>query len=214
MVLGLRAVWIVSLHDFIVSIDTATLEPAETVSLPEGEAFHYSVAVTQDRVWTGFGRSIAPVDPVTEELGAVIPLDHSVDDLVGVDGDLWVVDQLGKTLYRYDARGNPLDSVELQVTPDDVVAGPAGDLWVLNSSGGTVTHIGPDGEVGQPIRVGEDPSDLAVEPDALWVATQDGRTIQRIDPALGQRDKPIPMPGPVAALGVDPDTGEVWAYLD
>jgi streptogramin lyase len=137
-----------------------------------------------------------------------------VDDLVGVGGDLWVVDQLGKTLYRYDTRGNPVDSVELQVTPDDVVAGPAGDLWVLNHAGGTVTQVRPDGDIDQPIRVGEDASDLAVGPDALWVATRGGRSIQRIDPALEQRDDPIPMPGPVAAVGVDPDTGKVWAYLD
>jgi hypothetical protein len=216
MALGLRAAWVVSLHGFLVSIDPATLEPAQPLTLSEeGEqAFHFSVAVTEDRVWTGFRREIAPVDPIAEELGEAISLDHSVDDILGVGSDLWVVDQLGSTLFRYDHGGNFLDSVELQFTPDDVVAGPQGDLWVLNHSGGTVTRVGPDGEVGQPIRVGEDPSDLAVGSDAVWVASQGGRAIQRIDPTLGQPDVPIPMPGPVTAIGVDPDTGQVWAYFD
>jgi class 3 adenylate cyclase len=70
MVLGLRAIWVVSLHGFIVSVDPATLEPAEPVSLPG--TFHYSVAVTEDRVWIGSRREIAPVDPVAERVGNVI----------------------------------------------------------------------------------------------------------------------------------------------
>jgi class 3 adenylate cyclase/streptogramin lyase len=214
MVVGLRAVWVASLNGFMVSIDPATLETAEHVSLPGQGGFHTSVAVTEDLVWTGFQRHIAPIDPVTEELGEVILLHHSVDDLIGVGNDLWVVDQLGKTLYRYDDRGHFVDSVQLQLTPDDVVAGPEGDLWVLNRSGGTVTPVGSDGAVGQPIRVGEDPSDLAVGPDAVWVAHHDGRTLQRIDPVLGQKDVAIRLPGPVTAVGVDPVMGHVWAYLD
>jgi streptogramin lyase len=76
-----------------------------------------------------------------------------------------------------------------------------------------VTKVDSEGRPGQPIRVGADPTDIAVGPDAVWVADRTARTIQRIDPVLEQKDDPIRLPGPVAAIGVDQATGQVWAYL-
>jgi streptogramin lyase len=131
-----------------------------------------------------------------------------------VGRDVWVIDQLERTLYRYGPGGDQVDSVALNFTPDDVAAGSDGSLWVLNNPGGTLTKIDAEGELRQPIRVPADTSDVAVGPDAVWVADHGGRTIRRIDPELGQSDEPIAMPGPVAAIGVDQDTGEVWAFLD
>lgn len=212
MAVGHRAAWVASLDGFVLPIDPADMQAGDPIRLPE-LGFHASVTTTEDAVWVGFSRSLARIDPVSETLSEPIDLEHPADDVIGVGLDVWVVDQLGRTLYRYGPNTTLIDSVVLQVSPNDVVAAPDGSLWVLNRSGGTVTRVDPEGEPGQPIRVGADPTDIAVGPDAIWVADHDAATIQRIDPVLEQKDDPIRLPGPVAAIGVDPNTGEVWAYL-
>ena len=213
MSLGHRGVWVATLNGQVVPVNAGTLEPSEPISFPRS-GFHVSVTTTDDVVWAGIGSTLYRIDPVREEVTSdPTDLVHPADDVVGMGGDVWVVDQLGRALYRYGPDGEQISSVTLQVTPNDVVAGPDGTLWVLNRSGGTVTKVDADGRPGQPIRVGSDPTDLAVGPDAVWVADHDARTIQRIDPGLERTDEPIRLPGPVEAIGVDQATGEVWAYL-
>ena len=212
MALGHRAVWVAT-EDSVVSINAAALESSEPIPLPEQQVFHASITTTEDAVWAAFSNDLARIDPVRERMSDPIPLEHGADDVVGSGRGLWVVDELGKTLYRYGPDADLIDSVELPVTPDDVVAAPDGSLWVLNRPGGTVTKVDSEGRPGQPIRVGADPTDIAVGPDAVWVADRTARTIQRIDPVLEQKDDPIRLPGPVAAIGVDQATGQVWAYL-
>jgi class 3 adenylate cyclase/streptogramin lyase len=214
MALGHRAVWAATLDNLVIAIDPADLETSDPIEVADRQVFHTSITTTTDAVWIAFSNELARIDPVTEVVSEPIDLSHGADDIVGVGNDVWVVDQLARRLYRYESNGEAVQpAVQLQVTPDDVVAGPDGALWVLNRSGGTVTRVDPESGPDQPIRVGADPSDLAVGPDAVWVADREGRTIQRIDPTLGQPDDPIRLPGPVAAIGVDPTNGEVWAYL-
>lgn len=213
MSLGHRGVWVATLNGQVVPVNAGTLEPSEPILFPRS-GFHVSVTTTDDAVWAGIGRTLYRIDPVREEVTSdPTDLAHPADDVVGMGRDVWVIDQLGRALYRYGPDGEQISSVTLQVTPNDVVAGPDGSLWVLNRSGGTVTRVDTQGGLGQPIRVGADATDLAVGPDGVWVADQEAHTIQRIDPELAQKDEPITLPGPVAAIAVDPATGEVWAYL-
>jgi class 3 adenylate cyclase/streptogramin lyase len=211
--LGHRGVWVATLDGDVVPVNAGTLETSEPISFPLS-GFHVSVTTTDDAVWAALGRTLYRIDPVLEQVSLEpIDLEHTADDVVGMGRDVWVVDELGRALHRYGPDGVRVDTVRLQVTPDDVVVGPDGQLWVLNSSGGTVTRVDPESGPGQPIRVGADPSDLAVGPDAVWVSDRDERMIQRIDPTLGRPDDPIRLPGPVAAIGVDQASGEIWAYI-
>jgi class 3 adenylate cyclase/streptogramin lyase len=214
MSLGHRGVWVATLDEQVVPVNAGTLEASEPISFPRS-GFHVSVTTTDDAVWASIGSTLYRIDPVREEVTSdPTDLVHPADDVVGMGRDVWVVDQLGKTLHRYGPDGEQISSVTLQVTPNDVVAGSEGTLWVLNRSGGTVTKVDAEGGLGQPIRVGSDATDLAVGPNGVWVADHEAQTIQRIDPELEQTDDPIRLPGPVAAVGVDQATGEVWAYLD
>jgi class 3 adenylate cyclase/streptogramin lyase len=214
MSLGHRGVWVATLDGKVVPVNAGTLETSEPISFVRG-GFHVSVTTTDDAVWAAIGSELSEIDPVREVATSdPVELEHPADDVVGMGRDVWVVDQLRRTLHRYGPDGEQISSVTLQVTPNEVVAGPDGSLWVLNRSGGTVTRVDAEGELGQPIRVGSDATDLAVGPEGVWVADHDAQTIQRIDPELEQLDDSIRLPGPVAAIGVDQATGKVWAYLD
>jgi class 3 adenylate cyclase len=209
--LGHGAAWVATLTGGVFSVNPADLAPSDVLAPETG--FRTSVTTTDAAVWATATGRLLRIDPGDGTVSDPVTLDHGIDTIFGVGGDLWVADRLARILYRYDDDATQTASVVLQVTPDEVAAGPDASLWVLNRSGGTVTHVDPNGQAGDLIRVGSDPSDIAVGPDAVWVADHAGHTIQRIDPGTGQEDDPIRLPGPVVAIDVDQDTGLVWAYL-
>ena len=96
---------------------------------------------------------------------------------------------------------------------DEVAVLHPDDAWVIEAAEGVVTPIDPvDGTVGSPIRVGVDPSDLAVGLDAVWVGNLEDGTISRIDPSTGIADT-IPIGSPVAAIAVDESTRSLWTVI-
>lgn len=211
--LGHRAVWVLTLFNELLAVNPSSLEPSEPIHFPEG--FDLSITTTDDAVWAARGAQLTRIDPVLEKAGDPVTLEHGANTIIGVGRNVLLVDELAKTLYLHGPDGAQIDPpVVLPFTPNEVAVGPDGTLWVLNRAGGTVTRVDPEGGLGQPIRVGADATDVAAGPDDVWVADHDGQTIQRIDPALRQPDPPIRLPGPVAAIGIDQATGEVWAYLD
>jgi len=89
----------------------------------------------------------------------------------------------------------------------------AGAVWILDKGAGVVTPIDPvDGTVGSPIRVGVDPSDLAVGLDAVWVANAEDGTISRIDPSTDVVET-ISIGSPVAAIAVDESSRSLWIVI-
>jgi class 3 adenylate cyclase/streptogramin lyase len=213
LALGHGAAWVATLGGSTFSVNPTDLAASDPLSVPASETFLTSITTTEDAVWAMTSRRLTRIDPRDGTISEPITLNHGADDITGAGTDVWVIDRLANTLHRYNDDGEHIDSVELQVTPDELAPGPDGSLWVLNRSGGTVTRVDQSGQAGDPIRVGADSSDIAVGPDAVWVADHAGRTIQRIDPGTEQRDDPIRLPGPVVAIDVDQNTGLVWAYL-
>jgi streptogramin lyase len=61
------------------------------------------------------------------------------------------------------------------------------------------------------IRVGNDPTDIAVGLEAAWVGDLDG-SLYRIDP-LTREVQEFPIGPEVLGLAVVDESGSVWAYL-
>jgi streptogramin lyase len=76
-----------------------------------------------------------------------------------------------------------------------------------------VTPVDPStNTTGQPIRVGENPSDMAVGLGSVWVTDQTEGSVYRIDAGLGVVDR-YELGAPLAAIAVDQRVGVLWVIV-
>jgi streptogramin lyase len=107
------------------------------------------------------------------------------------DDWIWVADQDGDRIWRVD----PDDGTRKYATvekPDNVAAGLEG-VWALSRAPqgkarkvGVVTQIDPETlkPLGEPIRIGGNPWEIAVGDGQVWVSQRDANTVRAI-PAEG-----------------------------
>ena len=130
---------------------------------------------------------------------------------VGADA-VWVASADG-TVRRYDARTGLATGEPERVPGAAGVAVGEGSVWVTSQSEDTVTRLDPaTGRLlGRAIRVGSQPTDIAVGGGAVWAANsgQTDGTVSRIDPDSGEAGDPIEVAkGQVFALTYG--EGGVW----
>ena len=136
--------------------------------------------------------------------GSAIPFDTGISRPVAVvvhGGDIWFLVSDGR-LVRVDAGSNKITSrLHTPGVGADLTAGEDA-LWAVD----------PSGRPAEPIRVGEQPVDMAIGLGAIWVLNRNGGTITRID-HLTRRTSTIAVGGRVAALAVDPDRRALRVYM-
>jgi DNA-binding beta-propeller fold protein YncE len=83
---------------------------------------------------------------------------------------------------------------------------------VLDRQLGVVTRVDVASRaVSRSVRVGDDPSGIAVDEDAVWVGDLGG-SLYRVDVSTLEIDR-IPVGFEVLGVDVDVASGEVWLYL-
>ncbi len=111
---------------------------------------------------------------------------------VGADA-VWVASADG-TVRRFDAQSGVASEPEHVPGAAGVAVGE-GSVWVTSQSEGTVTRLDPatGRRRGGAIKVGPQPTDIAVGGGGVWVASgeQMNGTVSRIDPASGETGEPI-----------------------
>jgi class 3 adenylate cyclase len=207
------AVWVLT-GNSLYRINPATDETDEFLHLPLPPGITtYSVAVGGDSIWVGQSDgTIVRLDPRSgardqSQTGLVI------DKLAATKEEVWVADILGGTVVRIDpADLQPVGKrIEIRGSIDQVFA--RGDkLWILDRHSGVVTRFTSSDPVGRPVRVGGEPTDMAVGPDAVWIGDEGG-SLYRVDPStLGVKEFPIG--AAVLGVGVEESADSVWVYLD
>jgi class 3 adenylate cyclase/DNA-binding beta-propeller fold protein YncE len=218
MVLGLRAIWLSGVtglgRPHVIGLDPVTLEVVvETEPLEVATTFSASVATGGGSVWLGFRHQLHEFDPQTGDPRGSYTLDVTVDGLVTAGDDLWIIDELGQALLRFDTdSGRIRQRVKLSVAPDEVAVEPDGTLWVLDELGGTLTRIDPGDQADAAVSVGTAPTDVAVGAGHVWIADGDG-SAKEIDPITLEVLRAVDLPGEPDQISVDPRTGDVWVYL-
>ena len=143
-----------------------------TVRLPSPPT---GLAITPDgrRVWVASpaDQAIRGIDPGAGRVVKRIELPQAPDQAVYGDGAVWVTSTTGDAVQRIDA-----DTSKVGTPPIRVGNGPSGiafgadRVWVANSQDGTLSTIDPQtNEVGTQ-RLGFQPTAVAVEERAVWVA--------------------------------------------
>jgi class 3 adenylate cyclase/streptogramin lyase len=127
------------------------------------------------------------------------------------EGAVWLADQLQGTLSRLEPGHETAEPVADVAGNLDQLAAGEGYVWVLDTGAGTVTPVDPQSGPKTPIRVGEDPTDLAVGLGAAWISDGSG-AIFRIDAGTLSRQR-FTVDGPVAALAVADDRQTLWAII-
>jgi YVTN family beta-propeller protein len=156
----------------VARIDAGANQVGQTIPLrhpPTGLA----IAPDGDRIWvaTAADRTVHRIDTGAGRVVKRIELPQAPDQAVYGDGAVWVTSTTGDAVQRIDA-----DTSKVGTPPIRVGNGPSGiafgadRVWVANSQDGTLSTIDPQtNEVGTQ-RLGFQPTAVAVEERAVWVA--------------------------------------------
>ena len=148
------------------------------------------IAYGEGAVWAAASEAneLVRVDPATGRRTAVEVGGFPVG-IAFAKGSVWVANRDRGTVTRVDPRTMSVtQTIDVGRTPT-WIEHAGGSLWVSNQLDGTVTRIDPTtGEkIGAPIRIAASAADsgaahvLSSSGDSLWVASQTGRSISRIE---------------------------------
>lgn len=173
-----------------------------------------AVATGLNAVWVAdnLGGRLVKVEPRARRVEQRAAAGQSPVAVAVGAGAVWVASADG-TVRRFDAQTG-LAAGEPEIVPGAAgVAVGEGSVWVTSQSDGAVTRLDPDTghRQGRAIKVGPQPTDIAVGGGAVWVANsgQMTGTVSRIDPESGQAGDPIEVArGQVFALTYG--EGGVW----
>jgi streptogramin lyase len=195
------------------SVASTPSSPAASPLADASISFEYNVLEIvpgEDAVWVStsgedtdeLARSIYRLDPVTNEATVVVtdidadPTSHLV--FVESAGSLWVADERGDRMLRFDAStGALLGEIPLGAFPLESAVG-FGAVWSPSFDDGTVTRIDPaTGQVVATIEIspfgGEGVRDIAVGAELLWVITPRQDVLVGIDPATNTIAREVPL---------------------
>lgn len=133
------------------------------------------------------------VDPVSGQVERVPVEPAPVAIAVGEDA-VWVA-SAGGAVLRVDARTLATTPASTQVPGAAGIAVGEGSAWVTSATDGTVTRFDEASarQLGDPIAVGAQPTDVAVGAGTVWVASggQMTGTVTPIDAESGEAGDPI-----------------------
>ncbi|HEY3017817.1 MAG TPA: ABC transporter substrate-binding protein [Gaiellaceae bacterium] len=110
---------------------------------------------------------------VVNRLGATAPYPVAV---TAGEGFVWVVNANTQTVSKIDPQfDNVAATISLGIgrNPSDIATG-AGAVWVANGGNGTLARIDPSTNAATTIPLGNDPTNVAVAGNRVWVSVQPG----------------------------------------
>jgi class 3 adenylate cyclase/streptogramin lyase len=213
VVTGFDAVWTLSART-LYRIHPGTGEPEEFVVLPVPPGITTWSLSLGDAIWIGVSDgTLVRVDPRTGARRQV-ETGLSIDGLAATRDGLWVADILAGAVFRFDPdslrREGP--TIEIDGRMDQLI-GRGNNLWILDGQLGLLTRIDAiSNEVSGSVRVGDDPTDIAVGLDAVWVGDGEGSSLSRADPTTLDVQT-FPIGAEVLGVAVDEATESVWIYV-
>jgi serine/threonine protein kinase len=215
LAVGSRTIWFIGGEELgsVSRVNPATLDPIASVRVHGGEVT--DIVLGDDVLWAGSDvGTLTGFDALTGTRLTEIDLDASPDELAYGADSVWALDQLASQVVQIDPEGGVVRRIDVGGNLEDVAAGDGG-VWVLDDLAGTVVQIDPEtGALGDPVRVGPEPSAIAVGLGAAWVTDAQEPRIFRVDPQVGGQE-PIDVGAPLVAIAVDEANDALWvAVLD
>ncbi len=212
VVTGFDAVWALSAAT-LYQVHPGTDEVEEFLVLPIPSGISTWSLALGDAIWVGVSDgSLVRVDPRTEARDQV-DTRLSIDAIAATRDHLWVADILAGAVFPFDPdslrRAGP--PVEIRGSLDRMV-GRGDGLWILDQHAGVVTRLDAVSHtLSDPTRVGDDPTDIAIGLEAVWVGDLDG-SLYRVDASTFEVQE-FPVGAEVLGVAVDEEAGSVWVYV-
>jgi YVTN family beta-propeller protein len=152
----------------------------------------------------GVKREIGAIKPI-----AVFPVEGTPDWQVVTDDAVWVTNGPKNTVHRMDAKTNKVvATIEVGKKPCSGLAYGFGSLWVPNCGDGTLSRVDvKEAKVAATLPYGPANSvgGLVASKDSVWMLSDAGQTLLRIDPATNRAVASLLMPSAsyVVVLGED-----------
>ena len=195
---GRRAVWAVDPDGSISRIEPATgslvarVEHATAMAIAVGDAGVWFVT------WSRGAPAIASVDPHTNRVGQMIPVDTS--SLVGIAvgaGSIWATDPFDGVIWRIDPGPKPVERTIPLSFGVTQVAFHGGAVWAANIANGTLSRIDPrTDKVTTTRELAGTPQGLAVGDGTIWASVAGG---------TGKGALPVADCSPVESAVANPD---------
>jgi YVTN family beta-propeller protein len=171
------------------------------------------IATGREGIWiVNQDGSLVEIDAGTNRVSRRAKVGPAGSGLALSDGAVWVSDNLGGAVYRYDIASGRVKTIHLPGGADAIAADDQG-VWVLDRTSGTVVVIDPTSDtVSAPIRVGAQPTSITLGDGAVWVTDPTNGELWRVDEVSRQvTSYPIATnPGPGwASVG----EGGVWVSV-
>jgi len=124
---------------------------------------------------------------------------------------LWIASAFSRMLTQLDPfDGREIAQLPLPNVPTAMVYAE-GFLWTANEFAGSVTKISAEGGVVGDFPVGSGPRALVSDGESLWVASEKGESVVRLDPGSGEFVASFPVAGGPVALEFDGSA--LWVAL-
>ena len=218
-----RSVWVARHDGMVTRIDPVRRRP--TRQIPVGIGKLDSVAVRGGSVWvTGENRGmVARIDEASGAVEPPIAIGGQLKGLALAGGSVWVANCRDGTVTRIGPEpGSPPRTFRLGGQPRSVATG-GGRVYVAvrprypdcpqdpaDRGPGQVAVLAPHAQSFQTLLKVDDPTDVALTKDSLWVADRGRHRVLRVDPETGDlRGEPV-----VVAAGLEAiadGQGAVWA---
>jgi serine/threonine protein kinase len=177
-----------------------------------GTGLPTGLAIGARAIWESFSSgTLLRIDPRTLHVEDRLDFGGSLDAVAADDEAVWVGDTLSSTVRRVDpVTGKASDLIQLNGSVDGLAA--EGDrVWVLDARSGTLTPVDASSGLGQPIRVGEDPTDLVMAFGAIWISDGGGE-LWRVD-TVTRETSSIPLGAPLASVAPDGRDGTLLVLV-
>jgi serine/threonine-protein kinase len=162
-------------------LDPQALAPIDVGAGADG------VAVGAGSVWVANKQrnTLTRIDPAGPSVAGTIQVGREPDSVAVGLGRVWVTNSTDNTVTLIDpATDEVKGSVPVGRDPEGVAVGK-GFAWVANKADDTVTRIDADGSPRKAQRVGDEPIQITMTPEAPWVTLTAESAIARLDPKSG-----------------------------
>ncbi|MCD6023072.1 MAG: hydrolase [Actinomycetia bacterium] len=208
---GLGKVWVLTGRT-VYEVHPATDEATIVYQLPRPAGLITLSLAVSDALWLGTSDgTLIRFDPFSGD-ERITEIDSSIGGLAATRDGVWLTDIVAGTITRVDPE--TLDVIGKPISLEgglDRIGAIGRYVWVLDRQVGTVTRIDASSGADRDVRVGDEPTEMAVTEDAVWVGDRDGWLYQVDSATLDVARHRVG----AEVLGVDVDAteGSPWVYV-